>query len=117
MQNKKKEVQYLFYHFANEQDALRSLAFTYWEQYFVNIYVICFALLGFVTSVLLALLRWKLDFTIFSTVVFLVILAAVALSTRYSLVKKLYDLPIQQIEEIRSSKGDELKAEVRQRFG
>jgi len=117
MQGNKKEVQYLFYHFANEQAELRSLAFTYWEQYFVNIYVICFASVGFLISTLIALFRWRLDFTIVSPVLFVVILASIGLSTKYSLVKKIQDLPIQQIEEIRSSKADELNAEVQKRFG
>lgn len=116
MQNKRKEVSYLFYHFVNEQEKLRGLAFTYWEQYFVNIYIICFAFAGFIISALIALFRWKLDFTVFSPIVFLIILVTIGLSTRYSLVKKIYDLPIQQIEEIRSSKADELKLEVERRF-
>jgi hypothetical protein len=117
MEAQPKEVGYLFYHFVNEQTVLRSLAFTYWEQYFVNIYVICFAFVGFVISSFIALAGWRFDFTVFSSFAFLVVLIGVGLSTRLSLIKKIYDLPNQQIEEIRSTKLTELKDEVEKRFG
>lgn len=116
MQDKKKEVRYLFYHFINEQITLRALAFTYFEHYFSNIYVICFSIVGFIISLLIVLFRWQLDLTILLPTLFLLIFVAISLSTYYSLVKKIYDLPIQQIEEIRATKPAELKRQVEQRF-
>jgi hypothetical protein len=116
MKNKPAEVSRLFYHFANQQEALRNLAFTYWEQYFVNIYVLCFAFTGFVISAIIVFLRHKFDFTVLSPVVFAAILIAVGLSTRYSLLKRIYDLPVQQVDEIKSSNAAELKAQVQSRF-
>lgn len=117
MRDKEKEVSYLFFHFVNEQKVLRDLAFTYWEQYFVNIYIISIAALGFVISLIIVLMRGRLDVTAGSPVVFLLIFMVVGLTTRSSLVQKIYDLPIQQIEEIRTSKANELRAEVEKRFG
>lgn len=117
MANKKKEVVYLFYHFANEQTVLRDLAFTYWEQYFVNIYIIVFSSFAFICSLTIMIFQWKFEVTSLIPLVFLLIALAVGLRTRYSLVKKIYDLPKQQIEEVRSSKSDELKSEVQARFG
>lgn len=117
MQGKRKEVSYLFYHFVNDQEVLRDLAFTYWEQYFVNIYVFCFAFTGFVISSTLVLLRWRFDLAIAAPISFLLILVAIGLSTRSSLVRKIYDLPVQQIEEIRTGHADALKDEVEKRFG
>lgn len=115
--DKKKDVIYLFYHFVNEQDVLRGLAFTYWEQYFVNLYIVVFGTLGFICSLVIVLLRWKLDFTSFIPLTFLCVGLAVGLQTRSSLVRKIYDLPKQQIEEIKSSKSSELKKEIKARFG
>ncbi len=117
MPGKPTEVLYLFYHFANEQTTLRSLAFTYWEQYFVNIYILCLSSVGLLISGLIVLFRWKLDFTLFSPILFLIIVLAIGLSTRYSLLSKIYSLPVQQIEEMRNSKAAELKMEVERRFG
>jgi sulfite exporter TauE/SafE len=117
MESKGKEVSRLFYHFANQQEALRNLAFTYWEQYFVNIYILCFAFVGFVVSGVIVILRHRLDFTILSPVVFCLILIAIGLSTRFSLVKRIYDLPAQQIDEIKSSNAAELRTQVQSRFG
>ena len=117
MKSREKEVSYLFYHFVNEQKALRDLAFTYWEQYFVNIYIMCFGGVGLLLSTVVVLFRWRLDVTAVSPAVFLIILLSVGLTTRSSLVRKIYNLPVQQIEEIRTSKARELKREVETRFG
>jgi len=117
MSGKKKEVMFLFYHFANEQTVLRDLAFTYWEQYFVNVYVISFGALGFVLSSIVVGLRGKLDVPAMIPLVFLFIAAVVGLSTKFSLIPKIYNLPVQQIEEITSSRADELRSEVKARFG
>jgi hypothetical protein len=116
MQDKRREVSYLFYHFVNNQVVLRDLAFTYWEQYFVNIYVICFAFLGFIISSTFVLLRWRLDLALVAPIAFLLILLAVGITTWKSLVRKICDLPIQQIEEIRTGHADELRDEVEKRF-
>jgi hypothetical protein len=116
MDNMKKDVVYLFYHFANEHKVLRDLAFTYWEQYFVNIYIIVFSSLAFICSLTIMIFQWKIEITSFIPLVFLLIALAVGLRTRYSLIKKIYDLPKQQIAEIRSSKSNEFKSEVQARF-
>jgi hypothetical protein len=111
------EVRRLFYHFVNEQEKLRALAFTYWEQYFVNIYILAFGALCFLISAVCALLRWKLDFIAFAPLIFLFVVSIVAVSTRYSLIPKIYDLPIQQIQEICNSHTEEFKEQVKARFG
>ena len=111
------DVMYLFYHFVNEQEVLRALAFTYWEQYFVNLYIIIFSILGLLFSLGISLLRWELDWAAFIPFLFLFIGIGVGLQTQSSLVKKLYDLPKQQIQELKSSKSVELKKEVEARFG
>lgn len=116
--NRQQDVIYLFYHFVNEQEALRALAFTYWEQYFVNLYIIVFSILGFLCSFGITLIRWKLNWIAFITpLMFLCIGVSIGLQTRSSLIKKLYDIPRQQIQEIKSSKSAELKKEVKARFG
>ena len=117
MSDKRQQVMFLFYHFVNEQTVLRDLAFTYWEQYFVNIYVISFSFVGFVLSSAIVALRWKLDVSVMIPLVFLFIAIIVFLSTKYSLAPKMYNHPVQQIEEIINSKADELRAEVKARFG
>lgn len=116
MQDRKKEVMYLFYHFANGQTVLRDLAFTYWEQYFVNIYVVCIAFVGFIISSAIAIMRWKFDIGIVAPLAFLMILLIIGITTKAFLVRKIYDLPAQQIEEMRTSKADELRQEVDTRF-
>lgn len=115
--DRKKDVMYLFYHFVNEQVVLRDLAFTYWEQYFVNIYIIVFGTLGFICSSIIVMIQHKWQFTCLIPLVFVFIMLAIGLRTKYSLVKRIYGLPEQQIEEIRSSKAEELKREVEARFG
>lgn len=114
MKNKKKEVMYLFYHFVNEQEVLRDLAFTYWEQYFVNIYIIVFSIIGFVISSILIIIKGEFDLII--PITFAAFAFLVYLRTRFSLLKKIYDLPRQQIEEIKTSQSSELKQEVEKRF-
>lgn len=116
MGEKKKQVMYLFYHFANEQPVLRDLAFTYWEQYFVNIYIIVLSSLAFMGSSGIVAFQRKIEITSFIPLMFVVIGLAVGFRTRYSLVKKIYNLPKQQVEEMRSSKQNELKTEVKARF-
>ncbi len=111
------EVRRLFYHFANQQETLRALAFTYWEQYFVNIYIIFFGTLFFLISLIWSLLRWEFDTLAFAPLVFLFIVTIVGVSTRYTLLPKIYDLPVQQIREIFSSNSSELKKQVKTRFG
>ena len=117
MENNQPEVMRLFYHFVNNQEVLRSLAFTYWEQYFVNIYIIFFGTIGFLISLVVVLIRWRLDVITFAPLVFLLIVGLVAASTRYSLIPKMYSLPIQQIEDIYNSNSDEFKKQVEARFG
>jgi hypothetical protein len=116
MENNLPEVRRLFYHFVNEQEKLRALAFTYWEQYFVNIYILSFGALCFLVSMVCVLLRWKFDIMVCVPLIFLLIISVVAISTRYSLIPKIYELPLQQIEEIHSSHPDEFKKQVQARF-
>jgi hypothetical protein len=111
------EVTRLFYHFVNEQEKLRALAFTYWEQYFVNIYILSFGIFFFLISTACVLLRRKLDIIAFAPLLFLLIVAIVATSTRYSVIPKIYKLPLQQIQEICCSNTEELKKQVQSRFG
>jgi hypothetical protein len=117
MKDNQEEVTRLFYHFVNEQEALRSLAFTYWEQYFVNIYIIFFGTISFIVSLILVIMRWKFDWITFSPLIFLFIISVVALSTYYSLKPKLYALPVQQTAEFCSSHSDEFRQQVKARFG
>jgi hypothetical protein len=44
----KEKVMYIFYHFINNQVTLRQLAFTYWEQYYVNIYTISIGIISLI---------------------------------------------------------------------
>jgi hypothetical protein len=117
MEKNESEVTRLFYHFVNNQETLRSLAFTYWENYFVNIYILFLGTVFFLVSTLWVCLRWKFDTVAFAPVIFLFIIGIVAISTRYSLVPKIYALPIQQIGEICNSNTEEFKQQVRSRFG
>jgi hypothetical protein len=111
-----KETQNIFYHFVNDQTVLRDLSFTYWEQYFINIYVVFFGVISLIGSIVYLLVRHKFDFMIFIPTIILIIVIAFLLSTKFSLVKKIYALPEQQIEEIKVTKGEELKNEIEKRF-
>jgi hypothetical protein len=118
MKGKQRELMHLFYHFVNAQTELRALAFTYWEQYFVNLYVICLGSLGCLISLSFVLIRRRFDVAPVVFAVFLFITTAVAASTRYRLVRKIYDLPVQQVNEMLSGQNAvALKAEVETRFG
>jgi hypothetical protein len=109
-------VRYLFCHFVNEQEPLRSLAFTYWEQYFVNLYNIVLCGVGLASSVTVWVVRRHGWPGLAASVIFLAVGAATALSTFRSLVEKIYDLPVQQVAEIRHSNLEEFRQEVERRF-
>jgi ABC-type siderophore export system fused ATPase/permease subunit len=116
MNGKDKEVIYLFYHFINKQDVLKALAFTYWENYFVNIYIGLFSAIFFIITTIISLIRWKLDIFAAFPLFFLFLLIVIFLSTKYSLLKKIYDLPIQPIKEILSNEANELRKQIETRF-
>lgn len=116
MQNNPKEVMYVFYHFVNQQDRLRAIAFTYWEQFFVNIYVILFGLItGLITSIV-TLARGGIGVELLAPLLCIFIVTVVAWSTFDGLVPKIYELPIQQVREIYVTKPDELRQEIDKRF-
>jgi hypothetical protein len=116
MKNKPKELFGLFYQFVNKQEELRSLAFTYWEQYFVNLYVITFSIIGLVISIFIILLRGNFDITLFTPIVFILLFLSFYFRTFYSLVPKIYALPLQQIDEIISKQCDEFRLSIKERF-
>jgi len=109
-------VRYLFYHFVNEQETLRALAFTYWEQYFVNLYNIVLCGLGLAISVTVAVVRGYGWLGFAAPAIFLFVGAFALLSTLRSLAHKICDLPVQQVAEIRYSKQDEFVQEIERRF-
>ncbi|MDJ0901037.1 MAG: hypothetical protein QNJ55_19725 [Xenococcus sp. MO_188.B8] len=120
MTDKRKEVMRLFYHFVNNQsnqEKLRSLAFTYWEQYFVNLYIMFFCVIGFLCSLAVVIVQRKLQMISLSPLFFLIIGLTVWLRTKSSLLKRIYDLPRNQIGEIRFSNAEEFKEQVKKRFG
>lgn len=117
MKGKDKEIMNLFYHFVNEQTVLRPLAFTYWEQYFVNLHVICLTCVGAVCAFTIELWRRHIGVGIIVALIFAAICTLYTLTTRYNLVKKMQELPVQQIGEIKNSQARELKTEVENRFG
>lgn len=117
MIGEKEKVMHLFYHFINEQNVLRDISFTYWENYFVNIYAMFLGLIFFLGSTVYLCIRMKLDYLVFIPCIYLLIVFLIGLSTFLSLVKRIYALPVQQIEEIRTSKAMELNDEISSRFG
>ena len=117
MESDPKGVRYVFYHFVNEQETLRALAFTYWEQYFVNLYNIVLCGLGLVISATVAVARQFSWLGFAAPTIFLLVGAFTLLSTFRSLAHKIYDLPVQQVAEIRHSKQDEFVQEIECRFG
>jgi hypothetical protein len=116
MEGKDKEVIYLFYHFINNQESLKALAFTYWENYYVSIYIGTFSAVFFIVTTIISLIRWKLDVFAISPFFFLLLGLAVLLSNKHSLLKKIYDLPIQQIREIQSTDAHDLRKQIETRF-
>jgi hypothetical protein len=116
MERDPRKVLHLFYHFVNDQEPLRSLAFTYWEQYFVNLYTSVLCGIGLAGSVTISVVRWHGWSGPVASATFLVLGATTLLRTFRSLVGKIYDLPVQQVDEIRHSKLEEFKLEVERRF-
>jgi ABC-type microcin C transport system permease subunit YejB len=117
MRAKPEEVLKLFYHFVNRQDVLRGLAFTYWEQYFVNLYQFVIFATGFLVSLVFAINRGHWDWIVVFPTLFALLTLGYGLSTHFWLRKKLFDLPVQQIAEVKASSWDELKTQLKARFG
>jgi hypothetical protein len=105
----------IFYHFTNNQDALRKRAFMLWGKYFLYLYVLTFGLVSFAITVLIAVLS-KISFvSVILPSTILIFLAVYSLSVRKGLVPKIKELPKQQVEEIRIHNADELRREIEQR--
>ena len=117
MRNQWTEVSNLFYHFVNDQKVLRDLAFTYWEQYFVNIYVITSSTVFFTISLIIVIYRYKFDFSVSIPIIYLIVGLAIELYTKKKLIEKLYRLPVQQINEIKNVNKREFIEQLNNRFG
>lgn len=113
MEHNEDEVMFLFWHFINKEKALKDQAFKYWQQYYVNIYIVFFGLLSFAISTALLIERAKMDIVGVLPLFIIAIVLSVGESTRSMLLRRVYEIPIQQIREIPL---DELKAEVERRF-
>jgi len=116
MVGKDKMITRLFYHFANKQNELRGLAFTYWENYFANILI---GIIAFLSLTLCVVLWWISDASYYGLAasgIPLIIVLAIFFSTKFSLVPKIYNLPKQQISEVSASNNVELLAQVDARF-
>lgn len=104
----------IFYHFVNEQKVLRDLAFKYWEDYFVNIYIISIGLIVFLFTTVITITNKNYDYWI--PVFILVLVVIVSLSTKLSLIPKIYKHPIDQIDEIIATRPEDFKQQVHLRF-
>lgn len=108
----------IFYHFANKEDqkVLRGLAFTYWEQYFVNIYIVVLSLTAALIGSLFIFSSSVRLWLIFLPILLVVLAIIFAVRTFGSLKRKILDLPAQQIEEIKATHPKELKDQIDLRF-
>lgn len=106
----------IFYHFVNDQPVLRSLAFTYWEQYFVNIYMVVISVCYSFFSIIVIVLRYKTDEFSLIPAIFIIIGIVIALYTKYGLLPKIYNLPNKNISQIINSSKVEFIRLVNQKF-
>ena len=116
MKNANKKIMNLFYYFVNQEQITRSLSFTYWEQYFVNIYIVIFTSLASITCLIIITVNGDSGSVLLVPLALALIAVLTIYRTKTSLVKRIYDLPVQQIEDIRTAKSDELRAQIDQRF-
>ena len=106
----------IFYHFVNEQSALRHRAFMLWGKYYQYLYVMLFGLLSIVFSIAYAFF-WNSDtLSWWSPVVIAVCLIIYSLSAHLSLIPKIRRLPVQQVSKIRIHNAEEYRNEIRQRL-
>jgi len=104
----------LFWHFVNKQGGVLSdRAHRLFEQYYTNIYALSLGCLGFIAATIVAVARGKLDAIAFTPSFFLLIVFSLAASTKWMLLKNIYRVPVQQIDEI--ALGD-MKKEIERRF-
>ena len=76
-----------------------------------------FCVVGFLFSIVVVVVQRKLQMISLAPLIFLSIGFIVWMRTKSSLIKKIYDLPKHQIEEIRVSNSNEFKEQVKARFG
>jgi len=110
------KVRQLFYHFANEQEQLRGLAFSYWETYFASMYIGIIGLFAFLFCVIILFLRGIGIFEVIITIIPALLIIFLFLSVKYSLVPKIIQLPNDQIEEIVATNAQELADQIDTRF-
>lgn len=116
MRGEKKKIMHLFYYFINKEEVTRSLAFTYWEQYFLNIYIVILAILSSIICFIVIIVNDDSGSVLFVPLGLVVVAILTIYRTKTSLVKRIYDLPVQQIEDIRTAKASDLRVQVDQRF-
>lgn len=113
MERKRAGLPSLFCHCIREQRELNALSARYWEQYYVNISIVCLGAAYFAVSVVLAALRCRTDLIAALPLGVLVIVVMVGCSTRMALLGRIYALPLQQIMEIRP---EEFTREISRRW-
>ncbi|MBZ0154958.1 MAG: hypothetical protein K8I29_01935 [Alphaproteobacteria bacterium] len=113
MRRKRAGLPYLFCCCTREQKELNALSARCWEQYYVNVSLICLGAVSFTVSTVLVLLRCRIDLITASPLGILAIVVTVGFSTRMSLLGRIYALPLQQLVEIRP---EEFRREASRRW-
>lgn len=109
------QVMKLFYHFVNRQEELRGLAFTYWEDYFVNITKLVSIAIITLFTVAYGLIN-DMNVIIEIAMIAELLLFLVYFIANSGLRKKILELPIIQIDEFLSSHTEEFIDQLRVRF-
>ncbi|GEM_PF-4232488 len=116
MKNNKSQLRSLFYHFVNQQDHLRAIAFAYWESYFVSLYAIVLGSLSVIATFLLSTLPGGVPVFEDVALVMCIVIILLKVAIDSTLIPKCLNHAEIQIDEIAASQPTEFVKQVNNRF-
>jgi hypothetical protein len=102
----------IFYYFANQQTEKRKLAFSYWETYFIHLYIYLFCYLSFLAFIITAGIINAPHSVYWLELVPVIIAIIFYFSTKSLLKNKIYDLPRGQLRDILSAQKADLMNQI-----